>query len=253
MTDVDEIAIGIPATESVYARFVKSFLEDLRIPTDVPRKVVVGSVVHTAHNDLVKWFLEETHARRLLLLETDHQFPPNLLERVRNYTEPVTGALYYGRGDPHMPLAFVPNPHQKQPDGEYVSWINDDGVWAGDWKGGKLTPIWPSLEEEWRRLGQLQRVCVVPMGCTAIRRDVLEDWPAGVPYFLQDYYDGSIRTDDVYFCHQVVQQGHHVYLDCGVELSHMALTLITHETYRERLRRRAEELELVPQRRRYPW
>lgn len=244
MPEKSSIAIGIPCSRLIYGEFLQAILQ-LRVPPEVPRKVLLGTVVHTAHNELVKWFLEETRAQRLLLLETDHQFPPNLLERVANYTQPCVGALYYLREPPFMPLAFVPNPRHKQPDGEHVNHINNPDVWAGDWSGGKLTPIWPSLEREWRRLRQLQRVSVVPMGCTAIRRDVLEGWPAGTPYFLQDYYDGQVRTDDVYFCHQLALQGHQVFLDCALELPHMSLRPVTHLDYWAWLRERAEQLEMV--------
>lgn len=232
------IAIGVPLVEVVYARFMEAWADmELPPPSVVPRKFVIGSVVHDAHNKIVEWFLEETDKARLLLLEHDHRFPRNLLDRVDNYTDPVVGSMYYLRYEPFRPCCFVPNPYWGE---DKQNLFNDPEIWKGEgWEGNRITTIWPSLEEQFHKDGGLQRVSVVGMGCTSIRRDVLERWPAGKPYFLERHDDGSPTTDDVYFCRNAQRHGYGVYLDSGVEVPHMALTEVTRETYRANLRRMA--------------
>ena len=224
------IAVGLPVWESVSSYYFESVL-GLSLPPGTPLKIIVGNLIAEQHERIARWFVEETSADYLLLLEQDHRFPRNLLERVANYTEPVVGALYYTRHEPHWPVALVPKPE----------WFALERAWQGDWQDVELTPLWPSLEEEYRR-GGLNRVCAIGMGCIAIRRDVLEDWPKDRPYFCNWYQFGRHWTDDVAFCAQALQLGYGVFVDCDLELPHLGLREVTHATHRAYLERRAAEL-----------
>jgi hypothetical protein len=231
------IAIGMPLVEMMFSRFFEGFLE-LEGVQDCPRKLVIGNVIAAAYEQIARWFVEETTCDYLLTLEQDHRFPRNLLARVANYEDPIVGALYYTRHEPHQPVPGVPYPED---------W-NRPEVWAGDWSGIRATPLWPSLERDWRQEGGLNRVLFTGLGCTAIRRDVLEDWPKDRPYFADDWWPelGVHRSCDVRFCHEAAKLGHFTYLDCGLVLPHMTVREVTAETYWTGLRKRARELGLSP-------
>jgi hypothetical protein len=233
------IAVGFPVWQSVASPFFQSVME-LELPPDVPRKVIEGNLVAEQHERIARWFVEETAADYLLLLEQDHRFPPNLLERAANYTDPVVGALYYTRMEPYWPVALVPRPpYWERPE-----------VWRGDWHDVELTPLWPSLEDSWtgRAPGGsrgLYAVCAIGFGCVAIRRDVLEDAPKDEPYFQNHYEFGKWWTDDVWFCCRALQRGYGVFVDTEVEIPHMGLRDVDHRTHRTHLERRAAELRLT--------
>jgi hypothetical protein len=226
------IAIGVPCWQSVATPFFASVWQDLEIPPGTPKRVIEGNLVAEQHERIARWFVEETTADILLLLEQDHRFPPNLLERVANYTDAVVGALYWTRNEPYFPVALVPMPELWE----------SPGVWEGQWEGIQLTPLWPSLEDGYREGGQLESVCAVGMGCIAIQREVLEEWPKSEPYFRDHYQFDRWWTDDVWFCCRARQLGHGVYVDCGLELPHMALREVGHRERRAYLERRAMEL-----------
>jgi hypothetical protein len=121
---------------------------------------------------------------------------------------------------------------------------NREEVWRGDWSDVKLTPLWPSIEDDYRKDGGLNPVCAIGMGCIAIRRDVLEDWPKNEPYFANHYEFGKYWTDDVWFCCCARQMGHGVYVDCGLELPHLGLREVDHQVHRAYLHKRAAELKI---------
>lgn len=228
---MSSIAIGIPCWQSVATPFFQSIME-LEIPADVPRKVIEGNLVAEQHERVARWFVEETTADYLLVLEQDHRYPPNLLARVAEYEAPVVGALYYTRREPYWPVALVPRPEH----------LGREGIWEGRWDDVELTPLWPSLEDQYRRERGLCRVSAVGMGCMAIRRDVLEDAPKNAPYFSNHFEFGKHWTDDVWFCCEAQQRGYEVFVDTAVELPHMGLRDVDYRTHRTHLERRAMEL-----------
>jgi hypothetical protein len=189
---------------------------------------------------MTRWFLEETDADVLLTMEIDHLYPRNLIERIQNYDMeqfPIIGALYYTRYAPHQTVPAVPYPED---------W-NKPEVWDGDWTDICATPLWPSLEKQWRDEGKLNRVLFVGLGCTAISRRVLEDWPKNEPYFMDDYWEPmmSHRSCDVRFCHKALKLGYPTYLDCGLVLPHIGIQEVTDTTHRDHLKKKAAELGLV--------
>lgn len=230
---MNTIAIGMPLVESMSSRFFESWLET-KIPFEVPKKVVIGGMIPGAYDMIARWFLEETDCDVLLTMEQDHRFPANVLERVANYEEPIIGAHYYTRYPPFRSVASVPHPED---------W-NTPGVWAGNWSNIRPTPIWPSLDRQWRREGTLNRVLWVGLGCTAIRRDVFEDWPKNEPYFMDDWDPDQARhrSCDVRFCNIAAKLGFPTHLDAGMVLPHMTVQEITAETYESDLRQKATKL-----------
>lgn len=230
----NSIAVGFPIWQSVAGPFFQSVME-LEIPDGTPRKVIEGNLVAEQHDRIARWFVEETEADYLLMLEQDHRFPRNLLERVAEYEEPIVGALYYTRTEPFWPVALVPRP-------EY---LDRPEVWEGRWEGIDLTPMWPSLEDAWRRDRGLHPVCAIGFGCVAIRRDVLEDAPKDEPYFANHFEFGKHWTDDVWFCCRARQRGLGVFVDTEVEIPHMGLRDVDYRTHRAHLERRAMQVRMA--------
>lgn len=232
---MNSIAVGMPLVEMMYSRFFDGWTQ-LKGMEDVPKKLVIGNVIAGAYEQIARWFLEERSEDILLTLEQDHRYPPNLLERIANYSpeHPIVGALYYTRAEPFQPVPGVPMPDD---------W-NKPGVWEGDWSDIRATPLWPSLERDWRQRGELQRVLFTGLGCTAIRREVLEAWDKSIPYFADDWWPPLQvhRSCDVRFMHEALKLGFPTYLDCGLVLPHMTVREVTSETYWQRLEARAREL-----------
>lgn len=228
------ILVGLPLTEYLLTEFFVGY-DRLEIPSSRTVKVS-GAYVQDAHNEIAHKALERRDWETLLLMEQDHTFPDNLLERVASYDGPITGAMYCLRKDPHPVCALVPKPEHESA-----------AHWRGeDWQG-HLTYLWPSLAIEWSNQGRLFPVCAVGMGCTAIQRRVLErfaelgELPFQVPY----QEGGQLITDDVYFCRRARQLGFDVWLDAGLQLDHLGVQHIGLPQHLAGLERRAREQGLL--------
>jgi hypothetical protein len=166
-----------------------------------------------------------------VFMEHDHVFPTNVLERVASYQDPIVGAPYVQRIDPYWPVSIVPKPEH---------W-NDSMMWRGEgWAREKQTFLWPSLLQEWHSAGQLQQVLAVGMGLTAIRRDVVEAFPAR-PFVHpcgEELAQGM--TFDVIFCRDARRRGFDVYQDFGVELPHIMPHPLTFEHHLQAMGRQLE-------------
>jgi hypothetical protein len=241
---VSTVALAFTCIESMFSRFFADWLQvEIGPPSEVPRHCEVGGPICEARNNSVRWFLEQTSADYLVMIDQDHRLPANFLERIAGYTEPVVGALYPGRGAPHVPVAMIPNPHWRESDEDpYEDLRGDEDVWAGNWEGGKIAFLHASATRQALKHPALYRVCVVGAGCLAIRRDVLADWPPYLPWFTFGLSDeGAIVGEDVWFCRQVAKRGLCVYVDSGLQLPHMTVSEITFATYERELRRLATQ------------
>lgn len=236
---MNRIAIGMPLIEAMYSRFFVGWTAiDGMEP--VPKRFETGNVIAGAYEKIARWFVEETDADVLLTMEQDHLYPPNLLERIGNYDMrqfPIIGAHYVTRAEPHHVVVGVPYPE---------AW-NREEVWEGDWTGIRATPPWPSLERTWQEAARLQRVLFVGLGCTAISRAVLEDWPKDEPYFLDDWWPelAAHRSCDVRFCHRAMQLGYPTFMDYGLRIPHMTVRPITEADFWSTMEKRAQELGIA--------
>jgi hypothetical protein len=188
-----------------------------------------GQYIQDAHNSMVKAALEIPGWNYLLFLEHDHVFPSNLLETVAEYTDPVVGALYFNRvyNDP-QPVCYYWNPTRTAI--------------------GRLQPyqVAPLLEKR-----GLYEVDVVPMGCTAIRRDVFENWPKDIPWYASptSAKNGKAMSDDVYFCRHAQEQGYVIKVDSRIIAKHVGLIDVDERMYVAwvKMKRTAGETETVPE------
>src|SRR5215471_2379984 len=92
----------------------------------------------------------------------------------------------------------------------------------------------------------LHPIGATSLGCTAIRRDVLETWnPDLGPWFQVPTWDGRSWGEDVWFCYQAAQQGWPVYVDTALVSPHVGAWKSDGRTFRARLvhDRRLRELQ----------
>jgi hypothetical protein len=187
-----------------------------------------GMYITQAHNYLVQEALKSSHWDRLVFIETDHLLPPNALERISYYEQPIVSASYFLREPPHQLCAYLPQP----------KFENDADVWKGQWDGSQCTWATPSRVLEFLSRNQLFRVLAVGMGCTSIDREVLESWPQDELWFQspmevkegQNPREASLITDDFHFCRRAAQLGHEIHVDGGMMTPHIGTRLVGPDT-----------------------
>lgn len=170
-----------------------------------------GQFLPDAHNTMVKMALEIPGWNYLLFLEHDHSFSSDMLERVGEYTDPIVNGLYFNR------MVEDPEP--------VIYYWNSTRTAIGRLQPFQMAPI---LEKR-----GIYTVDVVPMGCTAIRRDVFENWPKDIPYFAAPTSpaNGKQMSDDVFFCRHAQEQGYEVKVDTRIECKHWGLVGIDSRFY----------------------
>lgn len=160
-----------------------------------------------ARNELVKLFLQESHEPDdvFVMLDDDHLFPPDILDRLTKWNKDVVGALAFRRGQPFFPCFFM-----RAPNGAY-------GI-VSEWEPG------------------LMECALVGTGAIAIRRRVFEQLAdAGYPWpFFRYVYprdDTVMPSEDVYFSQCCERAGiiHHV--DTTFCIPHMALAVIDQNSW----------------------
>ena len=184
----------------------------------LPLVTARGLYIQANRNNCVKRALEVTGWDYMLSLDTDMVLPNCLLERVRSYTDPVVGGLYFRRQWPdygpipgNMDQTEVPQ-FTRLTDEQLDPMLADPGLYPCD---------------------------VLGTGCMAIRRDVIENWPQDMmPRFAtmtsQDGVD--IVTEDVYFCWRLKQQGIQPMLDTQVRCGHVGPFTFGTKTYLQGIR-----------------
>lgn len=202
----NKLFISIPISEICYSRFWQQLHTVQGYGYFVQQGLwssLSGQIIHDGHNKLLRDALKIEGWDRLLWLETDHDFQPDMLYKHAHYTEPIVGGLYVQRKvDEPLPVIY-------------------------NWDLGRHNALRPSRQQMKRIIEEpgLHEVDIVPSGCTSIRRDVLEDWPQGTPhYFSPTNPDtGTTMTDDVWFCRKAQDQGYPIYVDSSNLVSHYAL------------------------------
>ena len=161
-----------------------------------------GGYIHGAHNNLVKAALNLPNWDRLVMLEHDHDFPPDTLWKHAHYKEPIVSGLYVLR-DYNEPLPVIYN-----------------------WDAERHNAVHPNAAEVKHMLDNpgLHEVDVVPMGCVSIKREVFETWPTDQPKFSSFTNPrGATMSDDVWFCRIAQDNGWQPYVDTSLLPTHLTL------------------------------
>jgi len=142
----------------------------------------------------------------LLFLDADMVWPTDVLTRMLAHHErDVISALYCLKGGTHAPVAML-NPQ----------WNDHIGAEVYD------------FDTDYREgLSDVREVEVVGMGCTLIRREVLEALKN--PWFHYDKNaDGwPVVSEDVPFCRKAREAGFRVWFDRSIKCGHVTTKVVT--------------------------
>lgn len=207
---LDDLIVAIPVSELSYSAFWQYLLANRDFGYLVSQGRVMtlpGAYLQGKHNKMAQEMLKGDlpPAKRLLWLEYDHQFPEDMFRRHAAYTEPVVSGLYVLR-DINSPLPVFYK-----------------------WDGGRHNALHYDAATVKKMLDNrgLYEVDVVPMGCTSIRRDVLEQWPDDQAMFNSFTNPrGATMSDDVWFCRMAQDQGWSIYVDTNLRVKHICQVAI---------------------------
>lgn len=152
----------------------------------------------------------------VLMLDTDHSFSPDILERMlllqKKTNIPVLSAIYQFKAPPHSPVA---------------------SVWTPD---GKLVPVL-----DWDREKEVMEVGVVGAGCLLVQRWVfleiiskLREDPFGIRPGLSEDYS---------FCKRCKELEIPIYLALQIECHHVVRSVLSVQDYRPNIKTQSFEIE----------
>lgn len=179
--------------------------------------------VHMNSNLLASAALNDTDWDYLLHIQQDQIMPEGLLERVGSYTDPIVGVMTFGRAM-EQPQAV---PGRFNGEGEFHRLTDEEAEQLMDEPG-------------------LHPISAVGLGCTAIRRDVFDEWNSAIgPWFQVPTTAGYSWGEDVWFCRMAAEQGWQTYVDTTLVSGHIGTWISREDTFRARLAhdRRQEWLE----------
>lgn len=230
--EVQPICIGIPLYNWVSSMFLANLVRMHRIE-DTPVQVIVGVYLPQAMRLITKQALAIKGWKRLVILEGDMICPDDTLIRHALHTDPVVGSLYFQHRTPHQANVMLEHP--------------EHGV-------DRCAHLLPTGIKHMIDNPALYKVSVVGMGCTSIRRDVLEDWDTEQwgpiwrndyqPEAAEDEFTGGEVSHDVRFCQLVRKQGHEVWIDSSIICEQLTEGAIGSRHY---LAAHARELGLIPE------
>ena len=156
-----------------------------------------------ARNQLVEQMLGDW----ILMLDTDHVFAPDLLERLlavkEKYKAQIVSGIYSYKFPPHAPVA---------------------NLWTGsDEKNFKLTPLM-----DWDRSAEVIEVGTTGAGCMLIDRKLLKQvqHTFGPPF---EIVPGL--SEDYSFCYKAHKLGVPVHLATNIECHHVVNTVLSIQDY----------------------
>lgn len=181
--------------------------------------------IHIARNEIAAEFMNESRRSNdtLVMLDTDHQHPQDIVEILVNHNVSVVGALCFRRGEPYDPQVYIR-------------------------KGGKL--IKPA---EWGP--GLMQCEIVGFGAVAIQRRAFEQMEAEgypFPWFRNTYIDNEnkFEGEDFYFCRHANKAGVPIYCDMDTISPHLMITGIDDRQWKQTVKKhRTGTGILVPE----PW
>lgn len=210
MSDLNDLLLVMPLGELGYSRYWQMLLANRDFGyLSFTRRLLTqsGAYPHASINDLLKHALDREKVpqkwKRVLILEHDHQFPLDVFRKHAGYTHPIVAGTYVLR-DIEQPLPVFYN-----------------------WDAARANALQPNAAQVNHMLFEapgLHEVDVVPMGCTSIRRDVLENWPEGQPYF-SSFTNAALSTisHDVFFCRVAQDHGWQPMIDTTLRVDHFTL------------------------------
>jgi hypothetical protein len=180
---MQQISICVPVRDFVTAPFSYSLAnltahcarQDMRIQLNM----LMGSEVAMQREQLADQALASgcTH---ILWLDSDMQFPPNILDKLLSHDRDIVAVNYSTRVEPCKPVAFK---------------CNDD------------------LNNRVTNTHGIEEVSAVGMGGMLVKRKVYEDMDK--PYFSVEWSEGyeNLIGEDMYFCNKAVYYDYSIWVD----------------------------------------
>lgn len=202
--------VAIPAMDMVQTKFLKSLIA-LRPFGDVVTSITEGTLVDVARNKLAVHAIENK-CDRVLWLDSDMVFPPDLLEAFSKDIDEgrdFVGGLYFSRREPMNPVIYK------------------DIKATEDEKG--INPQITVYEDYPRN--DIFKVSGIGFGAVLMTTQLLlaVGQTFGSPF---ERYSGF--GEDLSFCLRVNQLGVPMWCDSRVKLGHVGHVEITEETYLKR-------------------
>lgn len=200
-----KIFIAVPSMDQVPARFAQS-LAMLRCKYDAVVGFQMGSLVWDSRTKLSQRAIR-CEADYMLWLDSDMEFPPDLLERLMDTLEKtpeadiVTG-LYFRRVEPYSPVLF-----------EKIQLAGP----GANWKEFDQLPEEPVFEVEGCGFGAVLVPTDVIMSVTA---------KYGDPFWPQNHLG-----EDLAFCIRARELGYHIYCDQTIKIGHVGHNVVDRDFY----------------------
>lgn len=199
------IVIGMPVERTISQHAFFGFLRIFQ--RGYPFIKVAYTRADIARNTFASQLLE-TDFTHLLMLDTDHVHPSDIVERLGRWvkedpTRWVVSGLYFRRGPPFDPLIYIE-------------------------RDGDLKPL-----AQWEE-GLIQ-VDAVGTGAILIARQVFETIP-GPPWFYYEYnnvHEDRWTTEDIVFCWLCREHGIDIWCDTTTVSPHLISTSIDESAFKQ--------------------
>lgn len=195
------VLVGIPLERNVNAIAFNHLVDILR--RGYPYIKAGYRLTPVQRNTFGEELLKSKHTH-LLMLDTDHQHPIDIVERLSRWwkedsSKRIIGALCFRRGEPFDPLAFI-----REKDGSF-----------------RTLAEWPKT---------LIRVQAVGSGAILIHRSVFEEMP--FPWFETRYENRVSIGEDIVFCHKAEDAGIGMWCDMTTVSPHIMESLVDESSFR---------------------
>lgn len=192
------IAIAIPTHEMVPHQFASALsamvgytIHEIGELVNLTTHFVVGTYVHKAREQLLDE-ISEMGAHYILWLDSDHNFPKDLLIRLMAHDVEMVGINYTFRSVPARYVAFERTTIDHQEDG----------------LGGKLL----ETKEDSHGLAEVE---ALGFGAVLMKMVIVPTLPKNKPRFFFEWNEEkNIHVgEDVWFCRLITQAGWNIYVD----------------------------------------
>lgn len=190
--------IGIPALETVEWSFLSCMANMISSGKRIYNIVMPWNKhVAEARNEI----MEKRRGDWVLMIDSDHEFPSYLLERLLSHKAPVIAPIAYKKAPPYFPVIYKKAP----------AWTKEEPLY-------NPIMIW--------KMDSLFEVDMVGTGCVLIHNCVLDSLDHE-PLFL---YTDKVG-EDLYFFQKVTEAGWKIVVDPQIPFGHTTQTSIDHFTF----------------------
>lgn len=216
-----KVVIGLPLERNIRDMAFLGLLQCLRKGWPMFPRLYGRTDIN--RNEFARQLLDSDYTH-LLMLDTDHIHPPDVVERLVRWVieDPkrlVVGGLHFRRGEPYDPCMFI-----KDKDGAYHAPVE-----------------WPK--------NSLLKVDSMGHGSILIAREVFERLPG--PWWQYTYdkwtpaFNWVFPSEDIYFCDLCMKHGIDLWCDTSQTSPHMIDALVDGEAFQKWLADHPEAIHNV--------